>query len=186
MGQLATPGLMDKPPSPVFGSHQLVPNGSCPFWLDGGRSPWPLGTPIHNGKNRASGLKEEPPMTTQFLHTALVVRDLQRSQHFYGTLLGLTAVPRPFHYGGVWYQLGPNQLHLIEAAPDHPTVAAPMDRRKWGRNNHVALGVTAWDAMRSTLEAAGYGCVASASGRRAFFVTDPDGHVIEITEISPP
>src|ERR1700731_4005123 len=51
-------------------------------------------------------------------HCGLVVRDLERSRWFYGTVLGMQEIPRPsnFTFGGAWFQGGDSQLHLILAS----------------------------------------------------------------------
>ncbi|MFO5491417.1 MAG: glyoxalase, partial [Cuspidothrix sp.] len=36
------------------------------------------------------------------LHTAILISDLERSEHFYGQILGLQKVERPLKYPGVW------------------------------------------------------------------------------------
>ncbi|PYS72418.1 MAG: hypothetical protein DMF69_07630 [Acidobacteria bacterium] len=45
-----------------------------------------------------------------------VPRSLEAAaKHFYGTVMGLSEVPKPAESkgrGGAWYQLGPLQLHL--------------------------------------------------------------------------
>ncbi|EAM49881.1 conserved hypothetical protein [Crocosphaera watsonii WH 8501] len=42
----------------------------------------------------------------QCLHTAILVSDLEKAEHFYGDILGLEKVDRPLKYPGVWYQIG--------------------------------------------------------------------------------
>lgn len=57
---------------------------------------------------------------TQSLHTAILVTDLERSEHFYGKVLGLSKIDRSLKYAGTWYQVGNYQIHLI-VAPTVPT-----------------------------------------------------------------
>lgn len=121
-------------------------------------------------------------MISAVLHVAIHVTDLQRSAHFYGNLLGLTLADRPLSFPGLWYQVGPVQIHLIETNQYSNSL---VDRQRWGRNPHIALAVNELDGIGHQLTAAGYRIQASASGRAAFFVQDPDGNVIELTLLSP-
>lgn len=114
------------------------------------------------------------------LHTALLVRDLGQAERFYGEVLGLQKVDRGLKYPGAWYQVGLHQIHLIQDASAPPAL---HNADKWGRNHHVAFGVRNLAAAQAELVAQGYPCQRSASGRAALFTQDPDGNVIEISEI---
>ncbi|NEQ28532.1 MAG: glyoxalase [Microcoleus sp. SIO2G3] len=116
---------------------------------------------------------------TAYLHTALRVSNLTRAEHFYGTILGLMKVDRSLKYPGAWYQLGAVQIHLI--VDEQMTPIEPPE--KWGRDRHFALGVTDLDAAKAHLLAHDYDLQMSASGRAALFTQDPDGNVIELTQI---
>ena len=113
----------------------------------------------------------------QSLHTAILVTNLEQSEHFYGTVLGLPKVERSLKYPGAWYQIGESQLHLIVA----PTVPTDKQNEKWGRNPHIAFSVTDLDAAKQQL--LDHNCLLqpSASGRPALFTQDPDGNIIELT-----
>ena len=114
-----------------------------------------------------------------YLHTALLISDLERSQHFYGTILGLEKIDRILKYPGAWYQLGAIQIHLIV----HPGLTQSLDNpEKWGRNPHLAIAVADLEAAKAELSDHGYEIQLSASGRAALFTQDPDGNVIEISE----
>ncbi|MBD3881386.1 VOC family protein [Phormidium tenue FACHB-886] len=114
-----------------------------------------------------------------YLHTALLISDLERSKHFYGTVLGLAQVDRVLKYPGVWYQLGSIQIHLIV----HPELIQALNNPdKWGRNPHLAIAVADLEAAKAELLAHGCEMQLSASGRAALFTQDPDGNVIEISE----
>jgi glyoxylase I family protein len=117
---------------------------------------------------------------THYLHTAILVSNLDRAAHFYGEVLGLTKVERSLKYPGIWYQLGAVQVHLIV---DTNFEAKLQNAAKWGRNPHLALGVEDLDAAKAHLTAQGYEVQLSASGRAALFTQDPDGNVIELTEV---
>ena len=120
---------------------------------------------------------------TQLLHTSLAVADLERSRQFFETILELSPVERPFSFPGIWYQIGPQQLHLIKVDQVKPDM---VNIEKWGRNRHVAFGVTNLSEMRSRLESNHYPIQMSASGRAALFTKDPDGNIIELTQTSTP
>lgn len=121
-----------------------------------------------------------PIQITHYLHTAILVSDLERAEQFYGHVLGLSRVDRPLKYPGVWYQLGDIQVHLIVDASVQPALE---NSEKWGRNPHLALAVENLEAAKTHLLEHGYAIQASASGRPALFTQDPDGNVIELTEV---
>jgi len=116
-----------------------------------------------------------------YLHTAILVSDLEAAEHFYGTILGLPKVDRPTNikFPGTWYQIGDQQLHLIVS----PGYQAPLpNEEKWGRHPHVAFGVADLEATKIRLQ--NYNCPiqTSASGRAALFTRDPDGNVVELAQ----
>ncbi|USR93024.1 VOC family protein [Phormidium yuhuli AB48] len=114
---------------------------------------------------------------TDYRHTAILVSDLDRAEWFYGEVLGLTQVERPFRFPGTWYQVGAMQLHLIVSESPSRELAS----EKWGRNPHVAFGIDDLDGMLNRLEAAGCPIQRSASGRPALFTQDPDGNIVELS-----
>ena len=118
---------------------------------------------------------------SQILHIAFAVTELTRSQQFYEDVLGLTLVERPLNFPGVWYQIGRQQLHLIQVdriIPDQ------VNAEKWGRNRHLAFGIADLGDIRQKLERHHIPIQLSASGRAALFIRDPDGNIIELTEIT--
>ncbi|MBW4648581.1 MAG: VOC family protein [Kastovskya adunca ATA6-11-RM4] len=117
---------------------------------------------------------------TQCLHTAILVSDLERSENFYGNVLGLEKIDRSLKYPGTWYQISQFQLHLIL----HPGLAVERHNEKWGRNPHFALGVTNLDAAKEKLLANNCPVQMSASGRAALFTQDPDSNIVELTQVS--
>jgi catechol 2,3-dioxygenase-like lactoylglutathione lyase family enzyme len=113
------------------------------------------------------------------LHVAINVSDLPRAEAFYGGVLGLEKVDRVLKFPGTWYQVGNFQLHLIVAddwqtSPHHP---------KWGRNAHVAFAIADVDRAKAALIEANCPIQTSSSGRPAVFTQDPDGNIIELTQI---
>ena len=75
---------------------------------------------------------------------------------------------------------GRAKLHLI-VAPDLPSQL--QNPEKWGRNPHVAFTVTDLDAAKNQLIAHNCPIQISASGRAAFFTQDPDGNIIELSQL---
>lgn len=118
---------------------------------------------------------------SQYLHTAILVSDLSKAEHFYGEILGLSKVERSLKYQGIWYQLGSYQIHLIVEDNFKNQL---FNNNKIGRNPHLALGVDDLELAQKRLESYGYSISLSASGRKALFTQDPDGNIIEIQEIN--
>jgi len=116
---------------------------------------------------------------TQCLHAAVLVSDLEKAQHFYGTVLGLPKVSQELRFPGAWYEINGFQIHLIvaDSAP-----SALQNQEKWGRNHHVAFSVANLEAAKAELLAQNFSIQMSASGRAALFTQDPDGNVIELSE----
>ncbi|NEQ72592.1 MAG: glyoxalase [Okeania sp. SIO2C9] len=115
---------------------------------------------------------------TQPLHTALLVSDLEKAEHFYGQILKLPKVDRSLNFPGTWYQVGNFQIHLIvsEVIPDL------VNSEKLGRNRHLAFSVVDIDTAKSQLLANNCPIQMSASGRAALFTQDPDGNIIELSQ----
>jgi lactoylglutathione lyase len=115
--------------------------------------------------------------TLQLNHVAIHVADVDRSVAFYRDVLRLAPLPRPaFAFPGAWFRLGADQeLHLIGDS-QYPTV-------EQHRGNHYALlidDVRAWDEH---LRAAGASFLPQRirpDGAWQIFLTDPDGHYIEL------
>lgn len=119
-------------------------------------------------------------MLQSLLHAAINVSDLAAAEHFYGTVLGLSKVERPLNFAGAWYQLGSVQIHLIVAERNY-NVPAPEE--KWGRRPHLAFAIANLATVKQHLTTAGIPIQPSASGRTALFICDPDGHIIELTQL---
>ena len=127
-------------------------------------------------------------MTVQisgYSHVAICVKDVPVAQRFYGETLGLPELPRPnFDFPGAWYQVGALQLHLMQR-DRAPTV-------EQGVGPHIALHVST-EQFPSTVEAlraAGTPITREPAQREsdgvwAAFCTDPDGNLIEITDMGP-
>ena len=115
---------------------------------------------------------------THFLHGSLLVADLARAQAFYEGVLGLRPNPnRPeLGYPGVWYDIGAQQIHLMQLPNPDPLEGRPTHG---GRDRHLALGVDDIAALQARLSAQGVAFTLSKSGRAALFCRDPDGNALE-------
>ncbi|MEB3886084.1 VOC family protein [Lyngbya sp. CCY1209] len=116
---------------------------------------------------------------TEFLHAAILVSDLEKSQRFYGQILGLNQVDRPLQFPGIWYQSGNFQIHLIQA---QEVVGDRVNEDKWGRNRHLAFSVSNLEFYQKILTENNCKYQMSSSGRSALFIEDPDGNIIELNQ----
>ena len=113
-------------------------------------------------------------------HVSLIVSDTTKSTKFYTEILGLEQTERPdLGFPGAWFQLGNQQIHILELDNPDPTSGRP---EHGGRDRHVAFNVSALEPVKEALEHAGIFYTLSKSGRRALFFRDPDGNAIEIIE----
>lgn len=107
-------------------------------------------------------------------HVAIDITDVERSKAFYGGILGLQEIPRPesFDFGGAWYQIGQEVLHLVNRSTAYPP--AP---------HHFCLAVQDITSAAKVIESAGYEIVWDTrykiKGIDRFFVRDPDGNRVE-------
>src|SRR5947209_2361245 len=76
---------------------------------------------------------------TQIDHVSVIVTDLARSRAFYRDVLGLKEIakPRTFDFRALWFDLGNQQLHLLQKP--QPDTVSPR---------HFALRVTDVAAAR--------------------------------------
>lgn len=114
-------------------------------------------------------------------HVALHVKDVDLSAAFYGEKIGLPGMARPdFTFPGAWFRIGAAQeLHLI-AGRQRDAVA---DKR----GTHFALQVDAIEEAWDRLKERGvepYSRQTRPDGAFQFYVTDPDGHVIEFCQVN--
>jgi len=100
----------------------------------------------------------------------------EAARGFFGRLLGLAELEKPEPLrsrGGVWFQVGAQQLHVgvdADFAPAHKA--------------HPAFSVTGYDELQNRLSAAGVIVTADNSipGLRRCYVADPWGNRIELVE----
>jgi catechol 2,3-dioxygenase-like lactoylglutathione lyase family enzyme len=95
---------------------------------------------------------------------------------FYGDILGLHELTKPANLalrGGVWFELGTQQLHLGVEGDFHPAKKA-----------HPAFLVRDLGALRARLEQAGFKPYEdeSLAGYDRFYVADPFGNRLELME----
>lgn len=116
---------------------------------------------------------------TALLHASLIVSDLEKSRPFYEGILGLVPSPKRPEMGfpGVWYEIGPQQIHLLAVPNPEAGLARP---EHGGRDRHVALRAADLDALKAGLDRAGIPYTLSRSGRPALFCRDPDGNAFEL------
>jgi catechol 2,3-dioxygenase-like lactoylglutathione lyase family enzyme len=115
-------------------------------------------------------------------HASLVSADLAVSRAFYEGVLELSVNPeRPnFPYGGIWYDIGEQMIHLLVVPNPDAGVVRPAHG---GVDRHTALLVEDLDALAARLDQAGVTYSLSKSGRRALFCRDPDQNALEFIEV---
>lgn len=113
------------------------------------------------------------------IHAAILISNLEKSEHFYTNVLGLSKLDRILKFPGIWYQVGNFQIHLILAAKIIPDA---VDSDKLGRNRHLAFSVADLEIAKQKLIAHNCPIQISASGRSALFTQDPDGNIIELSQ----
>jgi len=114
---------------------------------------------------------------TKLDHLGFIVGDLERSMAFYQKLFGFEAVKR-FKFGEnniVLLDIGDGYLELIQTA-EGPVPPA---------GSHIALLEPDFDQKVKALEEMGLEIrlVPGLDGDRLCFFQDPDGHMIELTEL---
>lgn len=123
-------------------------------------------------------------------HATLVVKDLERSRHFYVDVLGMREVPRPpFSFAGLWFQAGATQIHLIlEYSGSAPAGNLLAEHLRSSRAQHFAFLIDDASNIVPMLKERQVPVLSGPKprpdGYLQVFVTDPDGHIIELC--SPP
>jgi catechol 2,3-dioxygenase-like lactoylglutathione lyase family enzyme/uncharacterized protein YunC (DUF1805 family) len=119
-------------------------------------------------------------------HATLVVKDLEQSRKFYVDLLGMREVQRPaFSFAGLWFQAGHTQIHLIlEFSGSGPAGNLLPENRRTSRTHHLAFEIEDAAAAANYLKGLRVPILAGPhprpDGYIQVFLTDPDGHVIEL------
>jgi catechol 2,3-dioxygenase-like lactoylglutathione lyase family enzyme len=100
------------------------------------------------------------------------------AKHFYGTVLGLREIPKPVgtrQNVGAWYEIGSVQLHL---SVEERVTNAASDR-------HVCYVVADIAVAERHIRDSGTEIIPDPrpiAGVKRFYVRDPGGNLIEITE----
>ena len=121
-----------------------------------------------------------------YSHVNICVTDVEAADAFYIDKLGLEKLPRPDFGGfeGSWLRMGPSQLHLSKV-DEMPDTAGAM--------SHFALYIPAdeFDATMAELAERGLEFVSEPNEREDFgvpvkaaFARDPDGNLIEFTDVA--
>ena len=115
-------------------------------------------------------------------HVALHVEDVEASSRFYREVLQLEPIPRPaFDFPGAWFRLGARQeLHLI-GQRDRPVSSHH-------RGSHFALAVDSLDCWERHFARKGAEWLPRRKrpdGALQIYVSDPDGHFVELFEPPP-
>ncbi len=122
-------------------------------------------------------------MIESIAHGSFLVADLEVSLQFYHDVLQIPVNQhRPdFGFDGAWLDLGSSgqQLHLM-ALPNPDTGSIRPEHG--GKDKHVALVVSDFEALTAALDEAGVPYSRSKSGRAALFCRDPDGNALEFAE----
>ncbi len=120
-----------------------------------------------------------------FNHTALVVRDFEKSARFYKDVIGLDTISNPFNDGRhAWFSIGvKSALHIIggaTATSEHP------------RDNHICFSVKSVDEFIENLVKQGVAfedakgkpstITIRPDGVKQIYFKDPDGYWIEIND----
>lgn len=112
---------------------------------------------------------------THIDHCSVLITDVAKARHFYGTVLGLREIPAPreFDFVAIWYDLGGTYLHLL--LKDQPDTISPR---------HFCLHVSDCAAARRELAAKGLKIdeTVKIDAADRFFVRDPDGNRIELLQ----
>lgn len=110
-------------------------------------------------------------------HVALHVADVEKSRDFYIKTMQLSELPRPnFDFPGVWFALGPHELHLIGNREE--------DVSSHHRGTHFATRVADIEPCAERLDACGIKYIRKhrPDGAKQIFFQDPDGHYVEFCQ----
>ncbi|WP_377889499.1 VOC family protein [Alkalihalobacillus sp. R86527] len=114
-------------------------------------------------------------------HVSLSVTNLANAKAFYSNIICLKEIERPdFGFKGAWYQVGNQQLHLIE----YPSSSSLRNTSELdSKVGHFAIRVKDYDECVKWLskkEVEFYENRTSRSGFAQIFVADPDGNLVEL------
>src|ERR1700740_1663469 len=130
-----------------------------------------------------SGILNSAP---QFDHTALHVRDLQKSSEFYAKVMRLEKMPEPFKDGRhIWFRIGPHdQLHVIAGATD--ATEHPIDVHLAFRVSSLPEFMTHLDKRQvkyRSFKGDDKTVTVRPDGVKQVYLQDPDGYWIEVNDV---
>ncbi len=117
-------------------------------------------------------------------HTSFPVKDMEASKAFYGDFLGLEEIDRParFTFPGAWYKAGAGEVHLIEAPQGMDLGTPPPEINPFAR--HAAFEIADYDEALAYVRKAGLNVFESSAEIGQMWISDPDGHVIELIVVA--
>ena len=130
-----------------------------------------------------SQTKTDRPTMLAPIHDAYPISDLERSLRFYTEVMGLRLLPRPeMPFAGAWLadETGRVEIHLFVSDALKPGAGTPPSNLA----RHTAYAVDDLEAWRQHLRDRGYAILERSIAGRVpqVFVTDPDGHTIELQQ----
>ena len=129
-------------------------------------------------------------------HVNIVVKDLETAKRFYCGVLGMTDLPRPadIHVRGAWLRSQSAEIHLLledfatHAPGDLSYAVAGQPGIDLGSSRHFSLVINDTEALRQRLEehamGIAFGPVTRFGGVVQTYCYDPDGHLIEFTQLA--
>ncbi|PUA39803.1 glyoxalase [Paenibacillus elgii] len=112
-------------------------------------------------------------------HVTVATRNLEEAKHFYSEVLQFKELARPpFKSKGVWYDLGEQQLHVVENPRSETLRANGLNSLE----GHFSIWVKSYSKTLQWLEEAGIEYEAepdSAAGFSQIYILDRDNNVIE-------
>jgi glyoxylase I family protein len=128
-------------------------------------------------------------------HVNIVVKDVEASKRFYCKALGMEDVPRhpSFTFPGAWLRSGSAEIHLIQedvathAPGDLSYAVAGSTDKDLAFSRHFSLVIDDTDALVEQLQAHDVSIAFGPVERRGRLIQtycyDPDGHLIEFTQL---
>jgi lactoylglutathione lyase len=118
-------------------------------------------------------------------HTAIYVKDVSASAHFYKNIVGLDTLAEPFHDGlHAWFKTGPGiALHIIQGA---------AEKKTYYKNQHTCFSMASVDVFVQLLiqnnitwedrDGAKKAITTRVDGVKQIWLQDPDGYWIEVND----
>jgi catechol 2,3-dioxygenase-like lactoylglutathione lyase family enzyme len=118
-----------------------------------------------------------PPLGIDHVQVAMPRGREVEARGFYGSLLGLSEVPKPpvqAARGGLWFKCGSQELHLGVEEPFSPA-----------RKAHPAIVFSEFESLLEQLREAGFSVAEDSTipGVRRAFVADPFGNRVELVAL---